>query len=213
MLHLNLELITSNYICTMSQFYWKASFIDHLTDARFFNTLENAWMEFSFDALEERSIPMEKAKAIKEWLYEPQIVASFGLHQSPEEIHYILSESKIEHAAISIQHELVQDQDFLAIAFLKISISQLDDIDELKKTPFGLIISTNEILSDLEIEKIKKLEKNSLVFLQLPYNFDNIKSQFMLFDMIGIEIPTQPEESPGISALEIYDQFIEAVES
>jgi hypothetical protein len=213
MLHLNLHLITSNYICTMSQFYWKASFIDHLTDARFFNTLENAWMEFSFDALEERAITLEKAKAIKDWLYEPQIVASFGLHQSPEEIHFILSESKIEHAAISIQHELVQDEDFLDIAFLKMDISQLDAVGELANTPFALIISTNETLSDFEIEKIKNLEKNSLVFLHLPYNFDNIKSQFIQFDKIGIEIPTQPEESPGISALEIYDQFIEAIES
>ena len=49
----------------MSQFYWKASFIDHLTDARFFNSLENAWMEFSFDVLEKRAVTIEKAKAIK----------------------------------------------------------------------------------------------------------------------------------------------------
>jgi hypothetical protein len=76
----------------MSQFYWKASFIDHLTDARFFNSLKNAWMEFSFDVLEKRAVTIEKAKAIKEWLYEPQIVASFGMHQSPEEVHFILSE-------------------------------------------------------------------------------------------------------------------------
>lgn len=209
----NLHLITSNYICTMNQFYWKASFIDHLTDARFFNALENAWMEFSFDALEDRAITIEKAKAIKEWLYEPQIVASFGSHQSPEEIHFILSEVKIEYAAISIDHELVEDQDFLAIAFLKIDLSQLDVILQLSKRPFALIISINDTLSDFEIEKIKKLEKNSLVFLQLPYNFDNIKSQFKQFDKIGIEIPTQPEESPGISAIELYDQFIEAIEA
>lgn len=197
----------------MSQFYWKASFIDHLTDARFFNSLENAWMEFSFDVLEKRAVSLERAKAIKEWLYDPQIVASFGLHQSAEEIFFILSECKIEYAAISIQHELVHDKEFLEIAFLKIDTSQLDIINELAKAPFALIISMDQELSDIEIEKIKELEKYSLVFLQLPYNFDNIKSQFMQFDKIGIEIPTQTEESPGISAVDIYDQFIEAIES
>lgn len=197
----------------MSQFYWKASFIDHLTDARFFNSLENAWIEFSFDVLEKRAVTIEKAKAIKEWLYEPQIVASFGMHQSPEEIHFILSECELEYAAISIEHDLVQDKEFLETAFLKINIDQLDRINQLAKTPFALIISMEHSLSDLEIEKIKELEKYSLVFLQLPYNFDNIKSQFMLFDKIGIEIPTQPEESPGMSAVDIYDQFIEAIES
>ena len=197
----------------MSQFYWKTSFIDHLTDARFFNVLENTWMEFCFDALEPRSITIEKAKIIKDWLFEPQIVASFGLHQSPEEIHFMMSECNIEYAAISLQHELVQEEDFLEMAFLKIELSQLDSINTLPKPPFALIISTNQSLSDSEIEKIKNLEKNSLVFLQLPYNFDNIKSQFMQFDKIGIEIPTQPEESPGISAIEMYDQFMEAIES
>lgn len=213
MLLINLHLITSNYICTMSQFYWKTSFIDHLTDARFFNALENAWMEFCFDALEKRAITIEKAKAIQEWLYEPQLVASFGLHQSPEEIHFILSECNMEFASIPILHELAQEDDFLSIAFLKMDISQLDIVNNLPKDPFALIVKTHQELSGTEIEKIKELEKNSLVFLQLPYNFNNIKSQLIRFEKIGIEIPTQPEESPGLSAIEMYDHFIEVIES
>lgn len=197
----------------MSQLYWKASSIDNLTDARFFNAMDNAWIEFVFDVLEPRSVTIEQAKSIIEWLYEPNLLASFGLHQSAEEIFYVLNQSSIPFAAVPFEHELANDEDFASLAFIKLSYLQLQDATELEHPPFAFILSIREKISEPQMDMIRELLKYSKVFLQLPADINSVKNQLQSFDEIGIEIPTQPEQSPGWGAVDIYDHLIDVLES
>lgn len=197
----------------MSQIYWKASSIDNLTDARFFNAMDNAWIEFVFDVLQPRSVTIEQAKSIIEWLYEPNLLASFGLHQSAEEIFYVLNQSSISYASVPFEHELTKDEDFAPLAFIKLSYMQLQDATELEHPPFAFIISMGENISGPQSDMIRQLLRYSKVFLQLPADINSVKSQIQSFDEIGIEIPTQPEQSPGWGAVDIYDHLIDILES
>ncbi len=197
----------------MSRIYWKASSIDNLTDARFFNALENAWIEFVFDVLEPRSVSIEQAKNIIEWLFEPNLLASFGMHQTPEEILFVLQESSIRYAAIPFEHELVNDEEFAPLAFIKLSHHELRAATELEHPPFAFVIKMQEEISESEQAQIEMLLKYSKVFLQIPSDAESIKNQTLHFSEIGIEIPTQPEKSPGWSAVDFYDHLIDVLES
>lgn len=197
----------------MNEIYWKASCIDNLTDARFFNALDDAWLEFVFDALDNRAVTIQQAKEIIDWLFEPQVLASFGNHQSPEEIFHVLQETGISYAAVQIEHELAADQDFVPLAFIKLSINQLDAALALEHKPFAFVIKQHDLLASSEIANIQQLLQTSRVFLDIPLEDNShIKSQLKEFESIGIEIQTEPENSPGMSAVDVYDYFIEALE-
>lgn len=197
----------------MNEIYWKASSIDNLTDARFFNAMENAWIEFVFDVLAPRSVTIEQAKSIIEWLFEPQMLASFGNHQTAEEIHFVLTESGIGYAAIPMEHDLAQDEDFLQIAFLKTRKDQLRDALEMATPPFAFVIDYSEGMNENDFHIIEQLSEYSKVFLQLPSDLDSVKQRIQQLPCIGIEIPTQPELSPGWGAVDVYDQLIDTLES
>lgn len=197
----------------MTQFYWKASSIDNLTDARFFNAMENAWIEFGFDVLQPRSVTIEQAKSIIEWLFEPQLLASFGAHQTAEEIHFVLSETGIQYAAIPFEHELATDEDFLELAFLKTKKNQIKAALDMPQAPYAFILDFSEGLQANDLTIIEKLSEYSKVFIQLPENIDKIKEQLQIFSSIGIEIPTEPEQRPGWGAVDLYDQLIDALDS
>lgn len=197
----------------MSQYYWKASSIDHLTDARFFNAIEDAWIEFAFDVLTPRSVTIEQAKSIIEWLFEPQMLASFGIHQTAEEIDYVLTETGITYAAIPFEHELAQDEDFSSIAFLKITRNDLRAALDMPNPPFAFVVDFRDQITETDIPILEKLLEYSKVFVQLPEDISNIKALLSPLETIGIEIPTEPESSPGLGAVDIYDQIIDALES
>lgn len=195
----------------MSKFYWKASNIDNLTDARFFNALEGSWIEFVFDDTEKRAVSIEQANNITEWLFEPHLLASFGDHQTPDEIYTILKASGIQYAAVSIQHELASDYDFLPLAFLKVTAKDLEGLLNMSSSPFAFIVKIEDELSNEQIEQIQKLQKRAKVFLQLPSDVEGFKGQLAQFEEIGIEIPTEPEDSPGIGAVDVYDYLIDTL--
>lgn len=195
----------------MSKFYWKASNIDNLTDARFFNALEDAWIEYVFDATEKRAVNVEQANNITEWLFEPHLLASFGNHQTPDEIYSILKECGIQYAAVSILHELSKDQDFLPLAFLKVTTSDLEDILRMPVLPFAIIVKTESQFTDQQLNQIQNLLKKIKLFVQLPSDIEGFKSQLAEFEEIGIEIPTEPEDSPGMGAVDVYDYLIESL--
>ncbi len=197
----------------MSRIYWKASSVDNLTDARFFNALNGAWIEFVFDDSRERAVTLEQAQKIMEWLFEPKIVASFGDNQDAFEVFQILQEGGIEFASVSIRHELIHDSEFAQLAFFRIHQNEIKEAARLYNSPYAWAISLNGVLSELELKIIRELQDKSKVFLRLPSVTNQMKDQLMEFDKIGIEIPTEPEQSPGMGAADIYDYLMETLDS
>ncbi|MCZ2394249.1 MAG: hypothetical protein LC105_10355 [Chitinophagales bacterium] len=198
----------------MCKIYWKASAIDNLTDARFFNALDDSWIEFVFDIEDKRYLTQDKAISIIEWLYQPNLLASFGATQSSEEIFNSLLNCKIEYASIPIDHELAEDEDFMSLAFIRAHRRDLNRLLDLNNPPYAIILQTEQKLDEHEIQKIKKLLIDSKVFLCYDsIDIEMIKNQISNFEEIGIDIPTQSEDKSGWGAVDIYDQMINALSS
>lgn len=89
----------------------KASGIHRLTDARYLNALEaDTFLGFSFDAIDPAAVTVDQAKEIIQWLYEPAVVAGFGLHQDAAEISYVLEQIGAAAIQIPAEHPLAAAQ-------------------------------------------------------------------------------------------------------
>ena len=197
----------------MSQIYWKSSPIDNLTDARFFNALSNAWIEFSFNPESPRSVSINQANQISEWIFEPHLVASFGLEQSEHEIFDTLIQTNISNASIPIHHSLMTDADFLPLAFIRLGIDQLSEIHTMSVAPFAFVVQADSSINISQIEAIKILLKKSKVFLNFHTDLSKNIAKLQELPSIGVEIPTQSETKPGLAAVDIYDHLIQSIET
>ncbi|HRB69408.1 MAG TPA: hypothetical protein PLC92_04830, partial [Chitinophagales bacterium] len=83
----------------------KISSISNLTDARFFSAIGAHFLGFTFDALNENNISISKAQEIINWLYQPNIVGEFGIHQTKDEIEFIAQQMNLNEIEIPFLHE------------------------------------------------------------------------------------------------------------
>ncbi|MCO5247484.1 MAG: hypothetical protein M9887_00825 [Chitinophagales bacterium] len=197
----------------MKKIYWKVSGVNNLPDARFLNALDDAWIEFVFDGENERYISVEQANAISEWLFEPKLLAAFGLHQSEKYIFDTMKETFSQFASISIEHDLIQDENFLPLAFVRLDNHQIDKALLLNQKPYAFIIKSEHGFSERDLLKVQNLQKNSKVFLSLPENINTFKKKISMFDEIGIELPAIDEQSAGCGAVDAYSEIMESIES
>jgi hypothetical protein len=109
----------------------KASGIHRLTDARYLNALEtDTFLGFSFDALDPAAVTVEQAKAIIQWLYEPAVVAGFGLHQDTAEISCVLEQIGAAAIQVPAGHPLAAEEPE-RITFLPHTVSSPDIVPVL----------------------------------------------------------------------------------
>ncbi|MFN5790614.1 MAG: hypothetical protein ACK469_17830, partial [Bacteroidota bacterium] len=62
----------------------KANALSHLTDARYFASMEVAWMGFNLDPLSENASSPPFVKAIREWISGPAFVGEFNYASATE---------------------------------------------------------------------------------------------------------------------------------
>lgn|GEM_PF-4524971 len=205
----------SIYLYKMSTTKWKAAGVNNLTDARYFNALEAGWIEFVFDVLQPQAVTIEKARSIIEWLYEPQLVAAFGLHQDQEEIFYVLTQSGISYAAVPFEHPLVNDPDFAPLAMVYI---QKEDIRQALAIPnhplaWTVALTQDDVQNETLTEQLKALGRHSELFLQLPADPEIVQAWHARIPEAGIQLQIASEEKAGWSSVDVYDTIIEAVSS
>ena len=197
----------------MNHFFWKISGVNNLSDARFFNALDEAWIEFVFDKENERFITTEQANAISGWLFEPNLLASFNLNHSEEEIFHTMKATFSQFASVPIEHSLTSDVDFMPLAFIKLTNQQLQKALALKNKPYAFIINNRNIYSSEELKIIQLLQQESKIFLSLSDDIEVFKDQISIFEQIGIELPSIEEQSPGCGAVDAYHEIMESLES
>ncbi|MEZ5022349.1 MAG: hypothetical protein R2728_03640 [Chitinophagales bacterium] len=121
----------------------KAGGVSNLTDARYFNAMGTDWIGFNMDVLDDSSISLKEAQAIKGWLFEPNIVIECGHHQDKVELIYLANELHAAAVQIDIDHPLLEEDHFLYPIILETKFGDLQHI-KLKRA----------LRSDLDIEVI-----------------------------------------------------------
>ncbi len=180
-------------------FQIKASSINNLTDARYFNALENTFIGFNFDVLHSQHINILQAEEIVSWLYNPPLIAEFGIHQTREEIDFILD--KIPFVGIEIPYENRNIyNDYNKIRFLKANAPLA--VYETKELDFLMLDINNSLLN------IQNPHLSIFVEIEDPKNQIIKNIDFSRFK--GVSLKGKKEERPGWSMVDEWADFIES---
>lgn len=180
----------------------KASGVNNLTDARYFNALENTFIGFNFDVLHPQHITLSQAEDLAGWLYNPLLVAEFGIHQTKEEIDYILN--KISFVGIELPYENRNIyNDYKQIRFLK--VNNTSEKLEPKELDFLILKSVNNT-SDLINLPLK-------IFIEIDDPKNNLFNQIIYRKLAGVSLNGKKEERPGWSMIDEWGDFIDKINS
>jgi hypothetical protein len=179
-------------------FQIKASSINNLTDARYFNALENTYIGFNFDVLHPQHLNLSQAEEIVSWLYNPPLIAEFGIHQTKEEIDYILD--KIPFVGIEIPYENRNIyNDYNKIRFLKIT------------APFAAYetMGLDFLIIDLNNSQINISNQHLSIFVEIEDPKSQMIADFDFSKFKGVSLKGKKEERPGWSMVDEWADFIE----
>jgi hypothetical protein len=193
---------------------WKTSPLNNLTDARYFNALNQAVLTFSFDALHPQAVNIATSKGILEWLYDADLVASFGSHQDTAEINYVLEETGISCVELPFGHVLCHDVDLAPHLYIRLSAEQASEALESSVVPKAWVVeltSTQEPNNNL-INTLVLLSEKSALYICVPPQSDRVISWVQNLPTTGIELEIIPEERPGWSSVDVYAEIIELLE-
>lgn len=196
----------------MPTIHWKAAGLQNLTDARYFNALDESWIGFNFDVLSSDSITLSKAAEIMGWLFEPRAVAAFGLHQTPEEIAFILGETGIPYVEVEAGHAWLNSDQSKGNTIIRIRHSALEKMDIRQMEVPVLWVLDLEEKNDFS-EELKHWIAQHPVIIKTGANAEKVKSIYETLHPLGFELELLAEERPGWSAVDIYDEVIEQLTS
>ncbi|HQV76918.1 MAG TPA: hypothetical protein PLJ42_01180 [Chitinophagales bacterium] len=182
----------------------KISSISNLTDARFFSAIGAHFLGFTFDALNENNISISKAQEIINWLYQPNIVGEFGIHQTKDEIEFIAQQMNLNEIEIPFLHEEKINLNFEKF----LSIGDWTSINEPQHSDF-LILKIKEL--DVQNSKLKQIISTNNVFIETNFTKENILSIVESLQPYGIQISCKKEEKTGLSAVDEYAELLEII--
>ncbi|MEZ5001773.1 MAG: hypothetical protein R2730_01945 [Chitinophagales bacterium] len=204
----------------------KAGGVSNLTDARYFNALGTNWIGFNLDVLDDSSISLKEAQAIKGWLFEPNIVIECGHHQDKVELIYLANELEAAAIQIDVDHSLLKEDHFLYPIILEINFDDLQHIKLKRALRSGLDIEVILIKTDdqefnwedfksgikTKQKLIEKLKREYDVIIELPFKKEWFLEAMELLKPTGLHISTEAEEEPGLSKVDEYDEFLSLIE-
>lgn len=205
----------------------KAGGITNLTDARYFNALEADWLGFNLDVLNENSISMKEAQAIKGWLFEPKIVLECGHHQDKVEIVYLSNELQVEAIQVDVEHPILNEEHFLYPIILTVDFGDLSHMKfkrALKsKTDIEvIIIQFKDDKFDWEAfqkgikskrKSIARLKRDYTVLIDLPFKKEWFLEAIESLEPDGIHISAEKEDEPGLSKVDEYGELLDLIEA
>ena len=208
------------------QYKLKAGSLTNLTDARFFNALETDWLGFNLDVLDENSISMKEAQAIKGWLFEPKIVLECGHHQDKTELVYLANELQVKAIQVDIEHPVLKEDHFLYPIILSVDFDKLQHIKfnrALKSKTDIEVIVIKENAKDFnwvafqkgiksKQKLISKLKRDYTVLIDLPFKKEWFLEALEMLQPDGIHIAAEKETEPGLSKVDEYGDLLELIE-
>ena len=208
------------------QYKLKAGGVSNLTDARYFNAMGTDWIGFNMDVLDDSSISLKEAQAIKGWLFEPNIVIECGHHQDKVELIYLANELHAAAVQIDIDHSLLEEDHFLYPIILKTNFDDLQHIKLKRALRSGLDIEVILIKADekdfnwdnfksgikSKQKSIEKLMRDYEVIIDLPFKKEWFLEALELLQPSGIHVQAEAEDEPGLSKVDEYDEFLSLIE-
>ena len=204
----------------------KAAAITNLTDARYFAAWEVAYLGFDCDPRSPTYLPLEKSRAIKEWVDGVQFVAEFGL-QSPPDVLFHLSELQPDILQIPAtlpvrDFELLNDQ--AKKLLIEIEVNEVDDwsavLDEARYRNGEFILrfdptgerSLKDRMGTLSQETLRHLCAEYPIFLDLPVAADQVEDLLAATGARGIVVRGGEEEKVGYKSFDDLDELFERLE-
>lgn len=179
----------------------KAASVNNLTDARYFNVLDNAYIGLNFDALNPKNVTIEKATQLIEWLFEPLLVAEFGLHQTKEEMAFILNKFPFSGWQVDIEHPC-SHEDFGIQKWLTIN-------DKLAFFNAALTQSAYLIFSEGNVPPQHLECKAILTDIVLDEHTQAGMLTTLQADGWNLHLPL--EERPGWSSIDLVNELLEHI--
>ncbi|MEZ5006818.1 MAG: hypothetical protein R2753_01570 [Chitinophagales bacterium] len=204
----------------------KAGGVSNLTDARYFNAMGTDWIGFNMDVLDDSSISLKEAQAIKGWLFEPNIVIECGHHQDKVELIYLANELHAAAVQIDIDHPLLEEDHFLYPIILETKFGDLQHIKLKRALRSGLDIEVILVKADEQDfnwenfksgikskqKSIEKLMRDYEVIIDLPFKKEWFLEAIELLQPSGIHVQAEAEDEPGLSKVDEYDEFLSMIE-
>ncbi|HSF54841.1 MAG TPA: hypothetical protein VLA71_13890 [Algoriphagus sp.] len=197
----------------------KINSITNLTDARYGSGMYVNLLGFDLDSSSGKFITPLLFKEITGWVSGVEFVGEFN-HESHPNITEILK----EYPAITwIEYDQIEElKSLLGMGYsliYKISIDKIRQIeDELIKFlgESGIILhafSQDDLLSDGDLEVIKRLSENCKVILGTGIRFENVLDLVENTGIYGISLSGGEELKPGLKDLDQLAEILEILET
>ncbi len=196
----------------------KINSVTNLTDARYGAGMYVNLLGFNLDRNSEKYVSPELFKDISGWVSGVEFVAEFTHDQNPD-IPAILE----NYPAISwIEYDRIEElQSFEGKGFsliYKMNLEQVRHIEpDVARTlsQSGIVIhvvSHDDVLSDDNLEVVKKLAENCKVILGVGITIENVDSLQEEIGIYGISLSGSEEIKPGLKDMDQLSEILEKLE-
>ena len=204
----------------------KAAAVTNLTDARYFAAWEVAYLGFDCNPASPTYLPLEKSRAIKEWVDGVEFVAEFG-RQSPPDMLFHLAELQPDvlqiPASLPVRDfELLNDQ--VGKLLIEIEVDDVHDwssaLDEPRYRNGEFLLkftstdwqTLREKQSVLSGETLRHLCAEYPIYLDLSVAADQVGQLLDATGARGIVVRGGDEEKVGYKSFDDLDELFERLE-
>jgi phosphoribosylanthranilate isomerase len=196
----------------------KINSVTNLTDARYGAGMYVDLLGFNLDRSSQNFINPEQFKEISGWLSGVDFVGEFSHESNPD----VLEILKNYHNINAIEYDRIEELEALVgkgyTLLYKINLEEVrkikpDVADMLAQS--GIIfhvVSLSDILSEADLEVIRKLAKNCKVILGSGINPENVQKLVDEVGIYGISLSGSNEIKPGLKDMDELSEILEKLE-
>jgi phosphoribosylanthranilate isomerase len=200
----------------------KANAVAHLTDARYFSSMDVEWLGFNLDPMAENSVHPAFLKSIREWISGPVFVGEFN-YTSSDEIIAIAQRADIDaiHLGPLFPYEELKHIPGHFTIFSEIMIEhQRPDttittfIQQHSSRVNYFILNFSNLsdpISDDWINALKSLCSTFPIFINRRGDALQICNHIRQFNPLGYCLTGASEEKTGVKSFEALDEIFDAL--
>lgn len=196
----------------------KINNITNLTDARYGAGMYVNLLGFNLDRTADKFISPELFKDISGWVSGVEFVAEFSHESNPDILEIIKN-----YPAISwIEYDRIEElQSLVGQGFSLIYKMNLEEVRHIEPdvaktlSQSGIIfhvVSNDDVLSDDNLEVIKRLTGNCKVILGVGITIENVKNLIEEAGIYGISLSGSDEIKPGLKDMDELADILEKIE-
>ncbi|MFN3996594.1 phosphoribosylanthranilate isomerase [Algoriphagus sp.] len=196
----------------------KINSVTNLTDARYGAGMYVDLLGFNLDRTAQNYISPEQFKEISGWVSGVDFVGEFSHETNPA----ILEILKNYPAINGIEYDRIEPlKAFVGKGYTLLYKMNLEEVRQIEPEVSNMlaesgiifhIVSLEEVLSQDDLEVIKKLAKNCRVLLGTGINPENVQKLVDELGIIGISLSGSDEIKPGLKDMDQLSEILEKLE-